>query len=380
MDKKTILIFQGGGALGAYECGAYKALVHHHRLDSLAVVAGTSIGAINASLIASHYHSPDHGAKFLEEFWTTELSTPSLPFFPPFVDNWQRWNAVWTGLLMGYPRLCTPRLPVPFALVFRPPLTWQETHSYDTQLMEQTVREHFESYGPRKADPRLMVTAVDLGKGALTVFDSWQNCISPAHIVASGSLPPNFPAKEINGKFYWDGGLWSNSPLPDVLRTMRKSGPLATDYDVYMICLFPKPGREPHNNWEVWQRMAEISYTDKTAYDQSASEWANKYIELARVLKEHAHQLPSAVSQKLDEQKKDIDQFEKRVVLNITTIDRGDIPDEAGEHISKDCDFSAERIRELMKQGYLDTERKLIELDSASQRYLEKAGPLSEVR
>jgi len=80
MSTKQILILQGGGAFGAYECGVYQALAPH--LDDLAVVAGTSIGAINASMIAKHYHEKDRGARTLQRFWKEVLATPSFPFFP----------------------------------------------------------------------------------------------------------------------------------------------------------------------------------------------------------------------------------------------------------------------------------------------------------
>ena len=111
MANKVILVLQGGGALGAYECGVYKALAPHfaEHGQTLCAVAGTSIGAINASLIALRYECDrDQGAGALEEFWTSDLATESMPFLP--LAEFQPLNAVWTSLLFGNPRLYSPHL------------------------------------------------------------------------------------------------------------------------------------------------------------------------------------------------------------------------------------------------------------------------------
>ena len=139
MSTSAILVLQGGGALGAYECGAYKALVPHlkeHDQD-LKIVAGTSIGALNASIIALNYGKEDYGAGTLESIWKRDLAVTSLAFpYPvPVTEELQRWNAVWTTLLNGHPRLFTPRLP---GWQFLPSIFWSHlTHFYDTQAMEQ---------------------------------------------------------------------------------------------------------------------------------------------------------------------------------------------------------------------------------------------------
>jgi hypothetical protein len=121
MGKNAILVLQGGGALGAYECGAYKALVPHLKLHgySLTVVAGTSIGAINASVIATRYHrDQDHGVRALEKLWTQRLTTLSPPFFPP-VPMFESYNAIWT--LFGNPHLFSPYF---FGWTFFAPIFW----------------------------------------------------------------------------------------------------------------------------------------------------------------------------------------------------------------------------------------------------------------
>jgi predicted acylesterase/phospholipase RssA len=355
VQTQTMLILQGGGALGAYECGAYQALAPH--LPNLAVVAGTSIGAINASLIAHHYHDADHGAGFLRRFWTEILATPSHSF-PLLAGAGRRWDAVWTSILRGHPHLYTPRLGDPFAWVFRPPVSWSETHFYTTQAMEETLHRYFEPYGSGAVDPRLIVTAVDIEEGKSRAFDSYEDRITAEHVVASGSLPPGFPAKEIKGKHYWDGGLWSNTPLPEVLNAMQKAGPMDERYHVYIIDVFPKQRRVPQTNWEVWQRITEITYADKTTYDSQACKWLNQYIDLVKTLQEHADQLPTPLRNQIEQKYTKICQ-EKRVHLDITIITRSAFPDEQAESISREIDFSPPRIEELMKQGYQDAKQTL---------------------
>ncbi len=258
MSTKQILILQGGGAFGAYECGVYQALAP--QLDDLAVVAGTSIGAINASMIAKHYHEKDRGARTLQRFWKEVLATPSFPFFP-FPGVFQHWNAYWTSMLFGNPHMFTPLITATSFVSSRP--------------MEQTLTRHFGSYGPDQVEPRLIVTTVDIQAGKLIAFDSFEEQITPHHVVASGSLPPGYPAKEHEGKFYWDGGLWGNTPLPEVLNALQSSSADENwpEYQVYIVDLFPAQAMVPQNSLEVSLRMSEIVFADKTTYDTKSAEW-----------------------------------------------------------------------------------------------------------
>lgn len=353
---QQMVIFQGGGALGAYECGVYQELAEQGRVNNLAVIAGTSIGAINASIVAHNYHKANHGADQLVEFWKETLRAPVLPLFPNY-GIWHRWNAIWTAVMFGNPNLYTPALPFP--LSFLPPASWMGTHWYNTAAMEQTLSKQFKSYGgpDHLVKPRLMITAVNLKAGKLKVFDSWKEVITPRHVVACGSLPPSFPATKIDGIPYWDGGLLSNSPLRDVLDAIRRSDePLKGSYKVYLVNVFPKSGREePRNAWEVAQRMAEISYGDKTSQEISGSKWVNRYIDLVEIFKSYRDQIPQEMQKMMQDELKEAEGFlEKRVFLDITSIDRTDTPDEEGEHVSRDGDFSRERIEELMERGRED--------------------------
>lgn len=359
MSGQSILILQGGGALGAYECGVYQVLAS--QLDDLAIVAGTSIGAVNAGLIAKHYRSADHGAEALGRFWMEELASatrafPEIPFTGP-CRNRERWEAVWTSLMYGHPHLFAPLSPGWTGWNFRVPALWSDTHFYDTQPMLQTLArpEIFGAYGPGSADPRLIVTAVDVEDGKLVVFDSRNKCITAEHLVASGSLPPMFPATEIQGRHYWDGGLWSNTPLPEVLAAMQRLRPSDERFQVYIVDVFPKQGTLPQNNWQVWHRLAEFSYADKTDYDRRVCHWINEYIELVKKLHVHAEELPSSLRAEVERRHEKIC-CDGRFHLDITIFGREAYPDIEAEQISREIDFSPARIEELISQGRRDAE------------------------
>jgi len=129
------------------------------------------------------------------------------------------WSAVWTSLLFGNSRLFRPTVPF---WTFAPPVAWAPFRNfYETCPMERTLAELFDPIGPRQQDPRLILTAVDLQKIRVVAFDSYEIAVTPRHVVASCSLPPSFPETEIDGHSYWDGGLWSNTPLKEVLDCLR---------------------------------------------------------------------------------------------------------------------------------------------------------------
>src|SRR5437763_773596 len=309
MNKKQILIIQGGGELGSYECGVYQSLAPH--LDDLAVVAGTSIGAVNASLIAKHYHQQDRGAVALKRFWNEVLANPSFLFFPSS-EVFQRWNAVWTSLLFGHPHWFTQRMWGWDALF--PPANPGFSSS---QPMQQTLAQHFGAYGPGKTEPRLIVTAVDIQAGTPVAFDSSEERITAEQIVACGSLPPGYPAKEYEGKFYWDGGLWSNTPLPEVLNALQSSSADENwpEYQVYIIDLFPAQAMVPQNSLEVSLRTSEITFADKTTYDKKSAEWVNRYLTLMRDLEDRKHELPPELQKRLEREQERFPDLPKRAIL-----------------------------------------------------------------
>ena len=177
-------------------------------------------------------------------------------------------------------------------------------------------------------------------------------------MVASGSLPPGYPAKEVEGKFYWDGGLWSNTPLPEVLNALQagQGTEMSREYQIYLVDVFPCQGGVPQNALDVSRRVAEIVYADKTTYDKKSAEWVNRYLYLMRDLESWEQELPLALQKRLAQEREQVCDLNKRVILHITHIKRSALP---YEEISSGIDFSPERIKQLIAQGYTDARHEL---------------------
>lgn len=386
-DKvKSILIFQGGGALGAYECGAFKVIAP--RLDDkeeLEVVSGTSIGAVNASIIASAYQKEqfeekpvEKVAEDLKKFWIEDLPTPSVrPFLPyasvqfPFMEAWLRYLSIWTSMFWGNSHIFTPdplNAPNPFA-----------THHYDMHALESTLREHFSRYTGHEFykkgnKPRLIVAAVDVQEGYMKTFDSDKEDITPEKVVACCSIAPFMPAKKVDNKYYWDGGLRSNTPLGEVMNTLQESNDgkgqssdkteheNAPEYKVYLINDHPHQGSLPQDSIGVQERVLDILLADKSDNDIKASEWLNRYIKLVQKLHKWVQELPTEAYPDMHEVKKEIDKAyiqiteEKRAILHFVHLRRDGLP---YDYWSTTGDFSLNRIKELIAQGERETQEQL---------------------
>jgi NTE family protein len=355
-EPGTILVLQGGGALGAYECGVYKVL--SERLDDLSIISGTSIGAINAGVIARNFGAPDRGVSALEAFW----HDLAFPRFPDWGSNpWMRllgsFQAVATSMTFGNPHLFLPDL-------------FGGGAPYSTNPMRQTVAATMGTY-LKDTLPRLIVTAVELEKSQPRAFDSAEGDITPDHIVASGSLPPGFPPTEIEGSHYWDGGLWSNTPLSDVLKAVRGPHgppPPQAGYEIYIVDVFPEcfvpPDATVPTSPEVQARMGQIIYQDKTASDTSESEWVTRCLELYEILEAIppgvVSGLEASLRQRVENARTDMEKDEvdikKRIPVHVTHIRRESLP---YEQISCGVDFSAGRIESLIEQGEQDARHAL---------------------
>jgi NTE family protein len=359
----TILIFQGGGSLGAYECGVYQALSRWFREKGhrLAVVAGTSMGAVNAAIIATHSADSDQGVAALQNFWHS-VAQNSVCFLPPFGEL-AAWNAVWTSLLFGGRGVFRPSVPL---WTFMPPVTWAPfTKFYDTTVLESTLEGFFHEFGPNRAEPRLIVTAVDIDRIKPVTFDSWDTAITPRHIRASCSLPPGFGATELDQLRLWDGGLWSNTPLREVLNCLQKRNapkPEATsEHLVFIVDLFA-PGTngqvQTMSNWDIWGLRDRVLFQDKGEYDERSADWVNRHIDFVREVRRHIHALPAPERSRLDDLSAFVERTanrmeeEGRIRLNIRRIVRSD----GNRHeVSREIDFSPARIAALMNQGEADT-------------------------
>jgi NTE family protein len=251
-DKKVGLVLQGGGALGSYQAGVYEELAASEYLPDW--VAGISIGAINAAIIAGN--APEHRVQRLRGFWQeiTAPTTlwPSAPGGP--LAAWQHRASALTTLMFGQPGFFTPR----------PPQDWFSSDKgvsyYQTSALKATLERLVDFDRIKDArDMRLSLGAVNVRTGHFAYFDSEEITIRPEHIMASGALPPGFPPVEIDGEQYWDGGLFSNTPLQYMVDYYPRRSRV-----IFQVDVFPAHGRLPANLDEVNEREKDIRYSSRT--------------------------------------------------------------------------------------------------------------------
>jgi NTE family protein len=252
--ERQVLVLQGGGALGAYQAGVYEAL--HHGGHNPTWLAGISIGAINAALIAGN--PPERRVERLREFWELASSTVTIPglFVSEAMRPWfSELSANWIAA-MGVPGFFSPRFLPP---ILQPPGTPAAISFYDTAPLRSTL-ERLVDFDRINADHiRLSVGAVNVTTGNFVYFDSARQRIGPEHVMASGALPPGFPPVEIEGELYWDGGIVSNTPMQYVLDEEPHE-----DLLVFQVDLFSARGEAPRTLIEAAEREKDIRFSSRT--------------------------------------------------------------------------------------------------------------------
>jgi NTE family protein len=258
-QAQRVLVLQGGGALGSYQAGAYQALCHFGFEPNW--VAGISIGAINAAIIAGNEASRRVDA--LKEFW--EMVSSPVPFVPVTRLNGERslFNETSATLVatFGVRGFFLPRIP-PAPLW---PAGSEEAQSYyDTTPLRRTLERLVDFDRINDLKTRLSVGAVGVTSGNFRYFDNVEfsrlgKKIGPEHIMASGALPPAFPSIVIDGEHYWDGGLASNTPLDFVLDTET-----AHDLLIFQVDLFSARGPLPNTMLEAAEREKDIRFSSRT--------------------------------------------------------------------------------------------------------------------
>ena len=255
------LLLQGGGALGSYQAGVYQALAEANLHPDW--VSGISIGAINCALIAGN--APETRVERLSEFWeaiTTDLGLSWLNgILPDSLQGNQERGAFnrlssETSLLLGQQGFFAPRMPPPY---LQTPGSVGATSWYDTSALRATLERLVDFDRINAGGMRFSVGAVNVRTGNLVCFDNTTHEIRPEHVIASGSLPPGFPATEIEGEHYWDGGLVSNTPLDWVIETQPRRDTLA-----FQVDLWAARGNFPTDLAEVIARTKEIQYSSRT--------------------------------------------------------------------------------------------------------------------
>jgi len=254
-----VLVLQGGGALGSYQAGAYQALCHHDFEPEW--IAGISIGAVNAAIIAGN--AREKRVDRLKEFWEMVSSPVSWNPVTPGDRARSVFNETSAALIatFGVPGFFTPRIPpAPFWPLGSP----QSQSYYDTAPLRKTLERLVDFDRINDLKTRLSVGAVGVTSGNFKYFDNFEfkkqgKKIGPEHIMASGALPPGFPSIEIEGEHYWDGGIASNTPLDYVLEEEFNR-----DILIFQVDLFSARGLLPETLLEAAEREKDIRYSSRT--------------------------------------------------------------------------------------------------------------------
>lgn len=252
LPDQVVLVMQGGGALGAFQAGVYEAM-HEAGIEPDWVV-GTSIGAINGAIIAGNV--PENRLPRLKEFWNVVAKGAAAT---------SCWNAFGLGNLMH--KLTTVSHGIPG--FFEPnPRSWLGGHTplgvaeagyYSTAPLRRTLRELVDFDHLAKGTTRLALGAVNVCSGRMRYFDSRDDVLNLDHVMASGALPPAFPAIMIDGEPYWDGGIYSNTPIEVVMDDNPRR-----DSVIFAAQLWQQEDKAPHSIDRVMSRYKDIQYASRS--------------------------------------------------------------------------------------------------------------------
>jgi NTE family protein len=335
------LVLQGGGALGAYQAGVYEALAEAELHPDW--IAGISIGAINGALIAGN--APEARVDRLRSFWERVTAKPCCDWSERFflangdsVRQWLNQMGASFALVGGASGFFTPRFPGPW--LHLPGIT-PATSFYDTSVLRETLEKlvDFDRINARRV--RFSVGAVNVRSGNFAYFDTTTHTIGPEHVMASAALPPGFPAVEIEGEHYWDGGLVSNSPLQWIVDSQFHFDTLS-----FQVDLWNARGELPRTIAEVATRQKEIQCSSRTRASTNGFEHIQR---LRRALGDLFEKLPETLRNSPEAQL--LQPLGHHKVYNIVhLIYRA----RNYEGHSKDYDFSRASMQEHWRAGYHD--------------------------
>jgi NTE family protein len=341
------LLLQGGGALGAYQAGVYEALAERDLHPNW--IAGISIGAVNGALIAGN--APDARVDKLRSFWERVTAKPwwdwSDHLFPAKGDVARRWlNQVSSNIALvgGASGFFTPRSPAPW---LHPPGAIEATSAYDTNGLKATLEQLVDFDRINSDRTRFSVGAVNVRTGNFVYFDTATRTIGPEHIMASAALPPGFPAVEIEGEHYWDGGLVSNTPLQWLVDSRPHLDTLT-----FQVDLWSARGELPRTLAEVSTRQKEIQYSSRT---RAGTDNIRHIQQLRRAIADLLDKLPEELRNGPEAQLLRPVGDHHRAYNIVHLIYRA----RNYEGHSKDYDFSRASMQEHWRAGYYDTSRTL---------------------
>lgn len=329
---KIVLVFQGGGALGAYQAGVYHAM-HEAGIEPDWII-GTSIGAINASLIAGNAPADRLGA--LQEFWnrvTHKAPWQDWPLLMPFAQPFLYWSILNSGLSSFFE---------PNPVAFLGPhvhLGEDAAGYYSTAPLKATLSSLIDENRLNDGSMRLTVGAAEVRTSLMRYFDTKQERLDVRHVMASGALPPAFPAVRIDGELYWDGGILSNTPTEIVFDDYPRHDSL-----VFAVHMWNPVGAEPTNIWEVMHRQKDIQYSSRVASHIARQKELQK---LRHIIEELSEYVPN-----VDQQREIVKEMISYGCPTRMHVVRLLAPSLDAEDQTKDVDFSASGIRARWQAGY----------------------------
>jgi NTE family protein len=376
---ETVLVLQGGGSLGAYECGVYKCLYKNGiKFDML---AGSSIGAVNASIICSAQNAGNDVPTVLENFWLSlaeDISPPNPVFLSaPFMSS-DRIMAMWSSMyssFFGNPKAFLPKWFMPGSTDYFLPYKW--TYLYDITPLKKTLKQYIDFDKLKKINTksdhseknnnninssdhhynsRLIITSTDIQKGEPVIFDTAHMDIDADDVVACVGYPfYGIRWSEKNGRHLWDGSLLTNTPMLEVIRRSPQ-----TDKKFYIVDVFPRQQKElPSNMVEVWHRARDIIFMDKTDKNIEMLKVNERYINLLRkmyqIIKAETAALDGNIKARIKEIEPEYNVLVKRIgrsIKDVIRIGRREML----HYLLEDADFSVYRVKKLIAEGEKDAE------------------------
>ncbi|RXH35152.1 patatin [Bradyrhizobium nanningense] len=335
LPGQVVLVLQGGGALGSYQAGVYQAL-HEAGIEPDWII-GTSIGAINASLIAGN--EPGQRLAHLKEFWKRMEQNPVWNLrtaFPGFNEKLAYWSTVTNGI----PGFFRPNSLAHAGDSY--PLGADHAGFYSTAPLERTLLDLVDFGLVNRCSPRLTVGAAHVRSSQMRYFDSRDGELTVKHVMASGALPPAFPAVRIDGELYWDGGILSNTPTEAVFDDNPRKDSL-----IFAVHLWNPIGAEPTTMAEVLNRHKDVQYSSRIASQIARQQQAHR---LRHVINQLAARLSE--SERRDPAVRELISYGCPTRMHVVRLLA---PQLDRETHTKDIDFSPSGIMRRWDAGYAHT-------------------------
>ena len=337
LPGQVVLVMQGGGALGAYQVGVYQAL-HEAGIEPDWVI-GTSIGAINGAIIAGN--RPENRLPRLEAFWDS-VEHRALVELPRAIADFSNTFARWSTLAHGIAPFFVPNPGSWFGPHM--PLGVEGASYYRTAPLAGTLQPLVDLDYLNRRDVRLTVGAVNVNNGEMRYFDNRDERLGLEHVMASGALPPAFPAIRINGEPYWDGGIYSNTPIEAVLDDKPRRDSL-----IFAVHMWNPDGPEPETLWQVLGRHKEIQYASRA---RSHIARQKQIHHLRHIIRELAKHIPDGA--RTSAEVRELASWGCGTTMHVVRLVAPRID---GEDHTKDIDFTSAGIHARRQAGYAATRR-----------------------